>query len=66
MIHNLTDSSFIVTSAYGLKTIKVNKLLPFKRTLVLTHNSDIITHLDGLEELNCPDNDADIKGCNSI
>ena len=44
------------------KPLKVNKLLPFKRTLVLTQNSDMITNLDGLEELNNPDNDADIKG----
>ena len=42
--------------------LKVNKLLPFKRTLVLTQNSDMITNLDSLEELDNPDNDADIKG----
>ena len=39
----------------------MNRILPFKRILVLTHNSDMISNLDGLEELDDPDNDADIK-----
>ena len=44
----------------------VIKLAKFRRTLVLTRNTEIVRHLDGIEKIDEPDNEADVQFINPI
>ena len=42
------------------------KLAKFKRTLVLTRNTEIVRHLDGIEKIDEAEHEADIQFINPI